>query len=126
MDDWLRAWLAGQPMPPNTFPKEWLAVALAIAEHWLDHGSYRCALEEWVSVGEADVVTGGLLYSGFCLSGHGDRVLPAPVLVQLLFTEPYPTSTLAVRERMRAFLAQAIRDWIRAHVRCGDSLQVSP
>ncbi len=126
MEEWLRAWLAGQPMPPNNFPKEWLTVALTFAEHWLDHATYRCALEEWVSSREADIVTSGLLYTGFCLSGRQDRVLPAPILVQLLFTTPYPTNAQKVQERMRAFLAQAIRDWVRAYVQYGNSLQVSP
>jgi hypothetical protein len=63
MEDWLQAWLAGRPMPPNHLPSQWLLVAQGIAEHWLVSGSYRWVLEEWISPAQADIVTGGLLWT---------------------------------------------------------------
>jgi hypothetical protein len=124
MEEWLQAWLAGQPMPPNNLPRELLLVAQGIAEHWLVYGTYRCVLEEWISSTVADTVTGGLLWSGFCLSGQESRVRPVPVMVRLLYIEPYPATAGEVRDRMRDYFAQAVREWIAAHLQYGSSLRV--
>jgi hypothetical protein len=123
MEGWLQAWLAGQPMPPHNLPREWLLVAHEIAEHWLVYGAYRCVLEEWISPAQADIVTGCLLWNGFCLDSQHRRVLPAPVLVRLLYTEPFPTTVGEVRARMRNFFAQGVREWIAAHLQHGSSLR---
>ena len=127
MAQWNDAWFSGQPMPPQGFPPALLAVAQAIAEEWLFDARFRCILEEWISRQEAEEVMGGLLWSGFCLRGQPQkRVDPEPVLVRLLYTEPYPADAEETRERMRAFFARAVREWCRALQRYQQSLRVAP
>lgn len=127
MEEWERAWLNGQPMPPHAFPRDLVVVAQDTAEEWLFDARFRCLLEEWVSRQEADGVVGGLLWSGFCLRGQPQkRVKPIPVLVQLLYATPQPTTSEEIRERMRTFFTTAVREWCRAYEQHGPSLQVAP
>ncbi len=115
-----------QPMPAG-FPRALLDGAQALAEEWLFDARFRCILEEWVSRQEADEVMGGLLWSGFCLRGQPDkRVNPIPVLVRLLYTEPYPADADETRERMRTLFARAVREWCQAFQQHQQSLRVAP
>jgi hypothetical protein len=127
MAAWNDAWYNGQPMPPHKFPRALLAVAEDIAEEWLYDARFRCMLEEWISRREAEEVMGGLLWSGFCLRGQPDkRVDPIPVLLRLLYTEPYPADENETRVRMAALRAQALREWRRALQQHQQSLRVAP
>jgi hypothetical protein len=124
---WNDNWFSGQAMPPNSFPQNLIEAAQSIAEVWLFDASFRCILTEWVSTSQADEAMGGLLWSGFRLRGQPDkRLAPKPVLVRLLFTEPYPADTTEVRERMREHFARAVREWIQGHQKYGDDFQVAP
>ncbi len=127
MAAWNDAWFGGAPMPENRFPKELIAPAQTVAEEWLFDARFRCVVEEWVSRAEADEVLDGLLWSGFCLRGQPQkRVAPKPVLVRLLYTEPYPADAAEVRERMRELFARAVREWIQALQQHGRDLRVAP
>lgn len=89
--------------------------------------SFLCVLVEWVSKSEADEVMGAILWSGFCLRNQPTkRIEPKPVLVRLLFTEPYPTNATDMRERMREYFARAVREWIQALQQHGNNLRVAP
>ncbi len=127
MARWNDAWFGGAPMPENSFPRELIPIAQMIAEEWLFDARFRSILEEWVSRPEADEVMGGLLWSGFCLRGQPQkRIAPKPVLVRLLYTEPYPADSPQVRERMRDHFARAVREWIQALQQHGRDLRIAP
>src|SRR5689334_15411104 len=121
---WNDKWFAGQPMPPNSFPQALLEAAESIAEGWLFDASFRCILTEWVSSSQADEDMGVLLWSGFQLRGQtSKREPPKPVLVRLLFTEPYPADTTELRVQMREHFARAVREWIQGRQKYGDAFQ---
>jgi hypothetical protein len=102
MEDWNDLWFRCQVLPASGFPKKMIGPAQVIAEEWLFEDSFRCILTEWVSGSRADRDLGGLLWSGFRLRGQQDRrVAPIPVLVQILFSEPFPTNTTELEDRMR-------------------------
>ena len=123
---WNDKWFGGQAMPPNNFPQHLIKATQSIAEAWLFDGSFRCILTEWVSTKQADEAMGGMLWSGFRLRGQPDkRVAPKPVLVRLLFTEPYPADTIELRLRMREDFTRAVREWIQAHQQYGDDFRVA-
>jgi hypothetical protein len=127
MAAWNDAWFGGASMPPNHFPKELIPVAQTVADEWLFDARFRCILEEWVSRPQADEVMGGLLWSGFLLRGQPQkRVAPKPVLVRLLFTEPYPVDSPGIRQRMRELFARAVREWIQVFERHGKDLRIAP
>jgi hypothetical protein len=124
---WNDRWFSGQPMPTHGFPLDLIADAQAVAEDWLFDGSFRCILMEWISAAEVDDVMGGLLWNGFFVRGRPEkRIAPKPVLVRLLFTEPAPSDTIELRERMREHFARAVREWIQALLTHGDALRVAP
>lgn len=124
---WNDKWFSGQAMPTHSFPGNLIVDAQSIAEEWLFDKSFTCILTEWVSTSEADEVMGGLLWSGFCLRGQPDkRISPKPVLVRLLFTEPYPSDKTELRAHMREYFARAVREWIQALQQNGRSLNVAP
>ncbi|MBX7104321.1 MAG: hypothetical protein K1X57_09570 [Gemmataceae bacterium] len=123
---WNDRWFGGQAMPQHYFPQHMIGNAQSIAEDWLFDSTFRCVLTEWVSTNEADEVMGGLLWSGFGLRGQpAKRVAPKPVLVRLLFSEPHPSTTAELRERMREYFARAVREWIQALQQHGSSLQIA-
>jgi hypothetical protein len=127
MAAWNDAWLNGRPMPPHKFPQALLAGAQGIAEVWLYDARFRCMVEEWVSRQEALEVLGGLLWSGFYLRGQPDkRVEPTPVLVRLLYTEPYPADAIETEERMESLCSRAVGEWRRAYQQYQKSLRVAP
>jgi hypothetical protein len=124
---WNDRWFGGQVMPVHGFPLDHLADAQAIAEEWLFDRTFRCILTEWISVEDVDEVMCGLLWSGFCVRGRPDnRIAPKPVLVRLLFTEPHPSDTIELRDRMRQHFARAVREWIAALQAYGNALRVAP
>jgi hypothetical protein len=124
---WNDRWFAGESMPPNTFPQHLIEAAQSIAEAWLFDASFRCILTEWVSSSQADEEMGGLLWNGFRLRGQQDkRIAPKPVLVRLLFTEPYPADTAELRLRMREHFARAVREWIQGRQQYGDDFRIAP
>jgi hypothetical protein len=124
---WNDRWFGGQAMPPHSFPQSLIGAAQSIAEQWLFDASFRCILTEWVSASQADAEMGGLLWSGFRLAGQPDkRISPKPVLVRLLFTEPYPSDTAELRLRMREHFARAVREWIQGRQQHGDNFGVAP
>jgi hypothetical protein len=124
---WNDKWFAGQAMPPNNFPQALIEAAQSIAEAWLFDAAFRCILTEWVSASQADEEMGGLLWSGFRLLGQPDRRLaPKPVLVRLLFTEPYPQDATELRVRMREHFSRAVREWIQGRQQHGDAFGVAP
>lgn len=124
---WNDRWFGGQVMPASSFPQAMLEAAQTIAEKWLFDGSFRCILTEWVSRSQADEEMGGILWSGFRLRGQANiRVAPKPVLVRLLFTEPYPIDTSELLARMREYFARAAHEWIQGHVKYGDDFLVAP
>ncbi|HBI45998.1 MAG TPA: hypothetical protein DDY78_24550 [Planctomycetales bacterium] len=127
MAAWNDAWYSGQPMPPHKFPRALLAVAEDIAEEWLYDARFRCMLEEWISRREAEDVMGGLLWSGFYLRGQPDkRVDPIPVLLRILYTEPYPADENETKEIMEILCLRAVREWGREFQRHQHSLRVAP
>ncbi len=127
MARWNDAWFGGESMPPNSFPKDLIPTAQLVAESWLFDAQFRCVLEEWVSRPEADEMMGGLLWSGFCLRGPArKRIAPKPVLVRLLYTEPYPITQAEVSRRMHEFYRRAVREWILALQQHGSALIVAP
>jgi hypothetical protein len=124
---WNDRWFGGLAMPTHGFPQNLIGAAQSIAEEWLFDASFLCILTEWISAQEADEVMGGILWSGFCLRGQPDRrVAPKPVLVRLLFMEPYPADTNEVRLRMREYFARTVREWIQANQQHGNALRVAP
>lgn len=124
---WNDKWFAGQAMPPNKFPQNLLVAAQSIAEAWLFDATFRCILTEWVSASQADEAMGGLLWSGFQLRGQpGKRLAPKPILVRLLFTEPYPAGATELRLRMREYFNRAVREWIQGLQQYGDDFGVAP
>lgn len=124
---WNDRWFGGQTMPPHGFPQSLIGAAQSIAEEWLFDAAFLCLLTEWVSTSQADEEMGGLLWSGFRLKGQPDkRIAPKPVLVRLLFTEPYPGDTTELRVRMREHFARAVREWIRGRQQDGDDFGVAP
>ena len=124
---WNDKWFGGQEMPSYNCPENLIGDAQTIAEEWLFDPSVLCILTEWVSSKEAEEVLGGLLWSGFCLWGQPNkRVAPKPVLVRLLFTEPYPANTIELESRMDEYFARAVREWIRALLQNGNALRVAP
>jgi hypothetical protein len=124
---WNDRWFGGQIMPSHGFPLELIADAQAIAEEWLFAPSFRCVITEWVSSHDADEVMGGLLWSGFCVRGRpNNRIAPKPVLVRLLFSEPHPSGTIELEERMRQYFVRAVREWIQAFLQHGPALRVAP
>lgn len=124
---WNDSWFGGQAMPPQNFPQNLLPAAQTIAEEWLFDASFLCILTEWVSRGQADEEMGGLLWSGFRLRGQPDRrIAPKPVLVRLLYTEPYPVDADELRSRMRELFALAVREWIQGQQQYGDDFEVAP
>jgi len=124
---WNDKWFSAQKMPTHTFPHDLIDDAQTIAEEWLFNASFRCVLTEWVSSQEAEEVTGGLLWSGFCLQGqHDTRIAPKPVLVRLLYSEAYPADTTELRTKMREFFGRAVREWIHALQKFGTALRVAP
>jgi hypothetical protein len=127
MEEWERAWLNCQGMPPHAFPQELLVVAQATAEEWLFEAMFRCIIEEWVSRQEADEVMGGLLWSGFCLRGQPQkRVPPLPVLVRLMYGTPLPAGVWEIEDRMTNFFHAASREWCRAFRQHQRDLRVAP
>jgi hypothetical protein len=127
MAQWNDAWYNGQLMPPHKFPRALLAVAEDIAEEWLFDARFRCMLEEWISRPEAEEVMSGLLWSGFCLRGQPDkRIDPIPVLLRLLYTEPYPVDESDTKDIIETLCLQAVREWISAVQRYQHSLRVAP
>jgi hypothetical protein len=54
------------------------------------------------------------------------RVAAKPVLVPLLFAQPYPADTTELRLRMRAYFARAVREWIQGQQQYGDDFGVAP
>jgi hypothetical protein len=124
---WNDKWFGGQAMPPNRFPKNLIEAAQSIAEAWLFDASFRCILTEWVSASQADEEMGGLLWSGFRLRSQANKRLgPKPVLVRLLFSEPYPADTTELRVRMREHFTRAVREWIQGRQQYGDDFGVAP
>jgi hypothetical protein len=127
MAEWDDAWLNGRSMPAHGFPPRLLSAAQAIAEEWLFDARFRCILEEWISRDEADEVMGNLLWSGFRLHGQPQkRVPPIPVLVKLLYSEPYPADSGELEDRMRELFTHAVRDWVAAFVKHGRDLEGAP
>jgi hypothetical protein len=101
--------------------------AQVIAEEWLFEDSFRCILTEWVSGDRANRDLGGLLWSGFRLRGQQDRrVAPIPVLVQILFSKPFPTNTTELEDRMRQIFGQAANEWVRGLQKYGNHFEVAP
>jgi hypothetical protein len=124
---WNDRWFAGHAMPLNAFPVNLLGTAQSIAEEWLFDASFRCILTEWVSTIQAEDDMEGLLWSGFHVRGQPEkRIAPKPVLVRLLFTEPYPVDIVELRARMREFFARAVREWIQGRQKYGDDFRVAP
>lgn len=123
---WNDRWFAGETMPPNNFPQNLLEPAQSIAEAWLFDATFRCILTEWVSGSQADEEMGGLLWNGFRLRGQPNkRVEPKPVLVRLLFTEPYPADANELRTQMREHFTRAVREWIRGRQQYGGDFGVA-
>ena len=124
---WEDRWFGGQAMPPHGLPQGLIGAAQSIAEEWLFDASFRCILTEWVSANQADEEMGGLLWSGFRRRGQQDkREPPIPVLVRLLFTEPYPADTTELRLRMREHFARAVREWIQGRQQYGNDFDIAP
>ena len=68
----------------------------------------------------------GLLWSGFRVRGQPNRrIAPKPVLLRLLFTEPYPLNADEIILRMREHFNRAVREWIQGLEKYGDELEVA-
>jgi len=125
MPAWSDCWFRCHAMPVHSFPPNMIGPAQAIAESWLLDNSMRCILTEWVSTDEADEVMIGLLWNGFRLRGSRDRrVTPIPILVQILYTPPYPANIAELRERMQEDFLLAVREWTRGHQKYGSNYEL--
>ena len=127
METWQEAWLDGDKMPPYSFPRDLLLTALDLAEVWCKDGRSRCLLEEWLPRQKATVELVHLFYDGFRLRGESKkRVRPIPVLVQLLYTEPFPVNGSELEARISELFGFVVQEWCRARDRYGDDLEHLP
>ena len=127
METWQEAWPEGEKMPPHSFPRDLLLTALDLADAWCQDGRFRCLLEEWLPRQRAAVELVYLFYDGYRLRGEiKKRMRPIPILVQLLYTEPFPTNEVELEERIDELFALVMREWCRARERHGDDLEHLP
>lgn len=128
MEPWEDAWLNNKPMPPYNFPPALLEPMRRRAEEWLlnDEGP-RKQLQEFVSAEKSYEVMDGLLFSGFCLDRRQPRrVRPLPVLVQLLYRVPPPTTPEELESAMIEVFARALSEWCRHYLASGGRLDTAP
>lgn len=112
MTEWEDAWLNGKLMPPYALPRLLLIEAQAIAEEWLSEAAFRCMVEEWVPRDRAEDAVGEILWSGCRLRGQkSKRVPPIPILVKLMYMEPFPANIVELEDRMLEFRRIAINAW---------------
>lgn len=128
MEAWKTAWLGYEAMPPSAFPRALLEPMLTIADAWLlSNRGVRLLVEEWVPRAKAYEVMTGLLTTGFCRrNDQKRRVEPIPVVVQMLYETPPPSSVQDLRRQMRMAFAAAFRQWVLAYRQLGDDLVVAP
>ena len=127
MTPWEDAWFNGKSMPTHRLPNILLIEAQAIAEEWLFEENFRCMLEEWVSRDRAEAAVNEILWSGCRLGGElKNRVPPVPVLVRLMYTEPFPTNIVELEDRMTEYRELAIREWIKQYQKHGHDLRSAP
>ena len=123
---WNDRWFGCQTMPSHNFPQSMINNAESIAEEWFFDASFHSVLTEWISAFEAEDVMGGILWNGFSLHGQPNkRIAPKPVLVRLMFTEPYPSDPAELRSRMQEHFSRAVREWIQAYQQHGNALRVA-
>jgi len=69
----------------------------------------------------------GLLWSGFRVRVRQDRrEPPIPILVHLLFAEPYPKNVAELRTSMENLFRTATSEWIRGLEQYGNHFEVAP
>ena len=127
MAPWEDAWLNGKLMPPYELPNLLLIEAQAIAEECLFEADFRSILEEWVPRPKAEEAITEILWTGCRLHGQlKQRVAPIPVMVKLMYTDPYPENIVELEDRIRADIYRAIREWLRAYRKYGSKFGGAP
>src|SRR5436309_1481991 len=127
MTPWEDAWLNGKLMPPHEFPSHMLMQAEAIAEELLFDANFRSILEDWVPRKRADEAMGEVIWSGCRVRRQAKkRVPPVPVIVDLMYVEPYAANIVELEDRMRADLFRAIGEWLESYRKYGSKLEAAP
>ncbi len=112
-EPWIEAWLNGSAMPPNSFPESLRHPLLDVADLWMtSNRGPRKQLEEFVTREESYRIMDGLLYAGFCRDRtQPQRIMPIPVITQIVYGRPPPADREALVSVMTEIFGRVLSEW---------------